>query len=272
MLNERDIQQLINMLSSKDEGDACAAVTMLANSKGITDEKIAELQESKDQRLRRRIHQLQAMILLRKRREAVHDLLSGDVDFLKGMVAIHMLWYDNDNQMEVEDILRDFLIEMRRRKFTRLDDLATAMRFDADFIGHVDSNLCVDNYCVGVGLESRDLADSVLCALCRQLMLNPDDFKTVMYRGEVFLTESPMRIAPRGLSPHRNWSVVPLTDGETTDFGDTEILRFAANQLFSHAVNADSLRYVMTISQAITGRQGADAMNALPDPYRPHRT
>ena len=72
------------------------------------------------------------------------------------------------------------------------------------------------------------------------------------------------------LVPGNNWLCTPVRDqGALQKWRGDQLLYLAALNLFSAAVNSDSFRYILTISQAITGDANGNTLSLLPYPYNP---
>jgi hypothetical protein len=71
------------------------------------------------------------------------------------------------------------------------------------------------------------------------------------------------------LIPEDNWQISPLPQYALEEWDARVLLRLAMMTLFSAAVNSDSFRYILTIAQALTGCENAEALNTLPYPYNP---
>ena len=95
---DHDYKHLLSLLDDENEQSASLAMAeLLARDQKTLEPVLRKLQESSDPRLRRRIHQLQSTITLRRRRKSLtRNLSERSIDLLEGLIQIHLLWYDND--------------------------------------------------------------------------------------------------------------------------------------------------------------------------------
>ena len=99
MSRNPSLESLISLLDDEDEHVAVSAMAELLDREQELGEVLAELQESDDALARRRAHQLQAAITLRRRRrEFAAKLDAPKVDLIDGLIDVHLQWYDNDSR------------------------------------------------------------------------------------------------------------------------------------------------------------------------------
>ena len=129
MARNPEINSLLSLLDDEDESIAVNAMAELLNREAELGEALAELQESSHPLLRRRGHQLQAAITLRRRRrEFIRKLQAPRVDLIDGLIDVHLQWYDNDSRPELESLWSDFRQEAARCPLHTLEELAYFMR------------------------------------------------------------------------------------------------------------------------------------------------
>ena len=74
---DSEYRNLLSLLDDENEQSACLAMAeLLKRDESKLEPVLRKLQESSNLRLRRRIHQLQSTILLRRRRKSFSDNLS----------------------------------------------------------------------------------------------------------------------------------------------------------------------------------------------------
>ena len=226
----------------------------------------ARLQESSNELVRRRAHQLQAAITFRRRRQEFSALLEEDEpDFFAGMVLLHMLWFDRDSRINVQAEAAKFIEESCRVPLVSLDD-ARAFMCRQGFGAELESTIHPENYCIGTVLYQRSGAGSLLMGLLRELMAEPEKFQIVRFCGEFALFDRQNTI----LAGQGDWRVCRLSStADLEEISVRDLLHLCGNMLFSSAVNSDSFRYVLTIAQALSGDSGDAVLDFLPYPYGP---
>ena len=259
-----DIRRLASLLDDPDEGVAVSAMAELLNRENELGEIPAELQESSSPLMRRRIHQLQtALTMIRRRRHLNLLLESEDIDFLDALMQIHLQWFDRDSEVILQRKIKDFHAGLQKHTCSNLRDIGNAFAA-CGIIAAPPTTLKAELYCLGSMLDEKcgatPLWCGMICAMYKDLPL-----QTVRYQGRFgIISDTGMLI------PENNWCTLPLPDSENLEFWPLKnLLRMAAVTLFSSAVNSDSFRYILTISQVFTGSCNGEALSLLPYPYNP---
>ena len=133
---DREYKSLLTLLD--DESDQAASLAMaelLRRDETKLEPVLRKLQESANPRLRKRIHQLQSAIFLRRRRKVFTDRLSRpDINLLEGLFQIHLLWFDNDSPQSLRKQWKSLLAEAERFAPDTLESLGMFMRKMCTFI------------------------------------------------------------------------------------------------------------------------------------------
>ena len=261
-----DLEKLSLLLDDEDEEVAVNVIAALLDRQDELGDLPARLQESSNELVRRRAHQLQSAITFRKRRQEFAALLETEnVDFFAGLILLHLLWFDRDSQVSVASELDKFIAESRRRPLLSLDD-ARAFMCRMGFAAELESTIHPENYCIGTVLFHRAGAASLLMGLLKSLMLDPEKFHIVRFCNEFALFDGENTI----LLGQGDWRVCRISSVDDLElFSLRDVLHCAGNMLFSSAVNSDSFRYVLTIAQSLTATQDDSVLQALPYPYKP---
>lgn len=256
------LDRVASLLDDPDDQVAVAAIAELLRREPELGEHLGDWQDRSDPLFRKRVHQLQTALTLRKRRREFHRQLETEkVDFFAALVALHLQWFDNDPQPELEHEIAKFRDSVPRPCRT-LRDLANFLRKNK-FNAETESTLRAENYCVGLILSDKCGASSLLCGIGKFLLDDPDGFEVVRVLGEFSLYDGRQLLLPA-----RNWQITPAPDLKELEFvSPRDLLRYAAAMLFSGAVNSDSFRYILTIAQAISGETGDDILTSFPYPY-----
>ena len=225
---------------------------------------LAELQESPNPLFRRRGHQLQAAITLRRRRRGfIRKLRAPRVDLIDGLIDVHLQWYDNDSRPELEMLWNKFRLDAARCPLRSLEELAYFMR-KSGFTAQQETTLRPENYCIGPILENHTGSAALLAGISAAAAAA--SFRMVRVMGDFALYDGDGQL----LVPAHDWQLCPAPGIGLCEFWDPRmLLRYASTTLFSCAVNSDSFRYVLTIAQALSGTTGDETLDYLPYPYRP---
>ena len=259
-----DILHIASMLDDEDENVGVNLLAQLMDRADELGDLPAQLQESRDPVVRRRAHQLQSALAMRRRRRSLcARMRSAAPDLLAGLEELHLLWFDRDPASELHSATAEFRDDLRRAAPETPEELEFFMR-KRSFLPEPESTLVPESYCIGTILDRRAGATSILLALSAELL--PDrrwqvvrvleEFALSDDRGNLLLGNGVWRLTavPPGVKPVR------LDSGA--------ILRYAAQTLLSCAVNTDSYRYVMSIAQAVSGDDSEHVFDCFPYPFR----
>lgn len=265
MKTPEELEKLSLLLDDEDENVAINVIAALLDRQDELGDLPARLQESSNELVRKRAHQLQAAITFRKRRQDFYALLEMDEpDFYEGLVLLHMLWFDRDSRINVRADLEKFVSESRRIPLVSLDD-ARSFMCRQGFGAELESTIHPENYCIGTILYQRSGAESLLIGLLKTLMAEPEKFQIVRFCGEFALFDGKNTI----LLGQGDWRVCRISCTDDLEyFSLRDVLNCAGNMLFSSAVNTDSFRYVLTIAQALSGAHDNSILKECPYPYR----
>ena len=258
-----DIRRLASLLDDPDENVAVSAIAELLNREDELGDLPAELQESPDPLMRRRVHQLEtALTMIRRRRLLSVYLQDPDQDFIEGLIQVHLQWYDRDSESSLRRKIRTFRKELLKYPFSDLRDAGEAFAA-AGITPLPPSTLKPELFCIGPMLDDRCGAVPLWCGLICALL--GKQTVTVSCEGRFGVLSGKML-----LIPENNWLCTQVRDqGTLQKWRGDQLLYLAALNLFSAAVNSDSFRYILTISQAITGDANANTLTLLPYPYNP---
>lgn len=261
-----DLEKLSELLDDENEDVAINVIAALLERQDELGDLPARLQEHSDPLVRRRAHQLQSAMTFRRWRQEFHTLLNQkETDFLTGLVVLHMLWFDRDSRVNVRAVLNEFIFAAANGT-RKVDSLESARAFMCrnGFAAELESTIHPENYCIGTILTQRAGAGSVLMGLLKCLMPEPEKFQVVRFCGEFALFDGGSSI----LLGQGDWRVCRISSAADLEiFTLRDLLNCAGNMLLSSAVNTDSFRYVLTITQALTGDTGDEVLSGFPYPY-----
>lgn len=264
MGNKTNLDALVKLLDDNDRQIASAAMAELLSSDTDIGPIVSSLQESSDPLVRRRAHQLQAIMRTRQTRSRLADHLQVDYSNLwQGMTELHLQWYDNDSVEFVESLWRKLFDAARGKYRPRSCRRLAEFMGDIGFIISGSGELEADYYCVGAVLEDCVGADFVLCSIAlrvaslygmrARLVRDPENGFAMLDSSGLLLFPTDWRVEPSGHRRLEMWS-------------SGMMLRHAAFQLLMCAISMDSVRYIYTIGSCLSKASGRPLHEILPYP------
>ena len=258
-----DITRLASLLKDPDDNVAVSAMAELINREDELGDLLAALQDSSHPLMRRRVHQLQSALTMIRRRRSLSNLLHLEkVNFAEALIQIHLQWFDRDSESDLRSKLEHFCQRMQLFPARTLEEIGHAFAAYG-IIPCPVTTLKIEQYCLGAMLDDRCGAAPLWCGLICELYPGRG-LRTVCDRGRFAVADK-----ENLLIPEDNWQISPLPQYAFEEWDARVLLRLAMMTLFSAAVNSDSFRYILTIAQALTGCENAEALNTLPYPYNP---
>jgi len=264
---KKKIETLIKLLDDENPQTAQAAMAEMLKHENELEEYLAHHQESENVLLRKRIHQLQAIITVRRRRRNFAKIVKDrSLSLIQGLIEVHLQWYDNDSERSIMSLWDELLATAQRYNPSTLEKLAYFMR-KCGFTLSPKDELQADYFCLGPVLEELVGADFMLCSIAREIAASRGlEVRIIRLLGEFALVDGEGKI----LTPKNGWQLIQQTQTQTQgwDFWDNEkILKLASSMLFLFAVSSDSFRYVTTIGESLIQLAGDDDIDFLPYPY-----
>ena len=263
---DQEYKSLLSLLDDENEQAASLAMAeLLRRDETRLEPVLRKLQESANPRLRKRIHQLQSTLLLRRRRKSFTDRLSNrKMHLLEGLFQLHLLWFDNDSPETLRKQWKKLKTEAGKFAPDTLESLGMFMR-KMDFRCSHQDDLEPDHLCIGTVLDGSPGTDFLLCSIGALIAGDAGLPLRITQAAETdFILVDPQQNV---LIPAQEWAYVPC-DGKSYNFQpwtESMLLRYAAALMFTGAVSGDSFRYVYTIGSCLTG--SADCRLPLPYPY-----
>ena len=266
-MTKLNLRHLLAMLDDPDENIAVSVMGELLKHSGELPELLCEMQEADDPLLRKRVQQLQSILLMQQRRKDFLKLLESDeIDIVSGLIELHLLWFDRDNPELLLDMLRTFMEVAANNQIRNIGELGGFMARNNFALPPADEALDPENFCIGPILEDRLGSDIMLCTLALLAGIDAGlELGLVRIAGHFAVMNS----AGEMISPDNGWLVDRVNRLEKGDFWNDPrvVLKYASLMLFFDAVAADNFRGVHTIGHALTGGDGTELLEFLPYPY-----
>ena len=259
------LETLLSLLDEPSQQSASLIMAELLQREEELDAYLKDLQESEDPMVRRRIHQLESIVFLRKRRrEFAEKLKSRSIGLLEGLTELHLQWYDNDTADTIRNEWDKVVVEAEKNVPANIESVAYFMR-KMGYSAPPPNDMQADYFCLGIVLEERVGIDVVLCAIAKLVgRLWGLELEIIQLIENFAVIDSHKRV----LTPRDGWRVhAPLKKDVYHVWDDTTVLRYAMSMLFLCAVCTDSFRYVNTIGSCLAKAGGRDDIDFLPYPY-----
>jgi hypothetical protein len=263
--NKSQLTSLLKLLDEPNQQAASLIMAELLEHEPELENLLPELQESDDTLIRKRVHQLETILFLRRRRRAFAEKLkSGSIGMIEGLIEIHLQWYDNDTSEALWKEWDKLKEAASKNNLVNIESIAYFMR-KMGFSAQPSDDIQPDYYCFGTVLEELAGTDLILCAIAQEIGRNSNiELKLVQVLENFGLIDADRRV----LNPKDGWRMhSPLKDGSYKVWDTCTVLRYAASMLFLAAVSSDSFRYVNTIGTCLAKSIGEDNINFLPFPY-----
>lgn len=266
-MNQVNLRHLLAMLDDPDENIAVSVMAELLKHGSELQPLLCEMQESEDPLLRKRIHELQSITLLRERRKKfLEKLQSDEFDVVEGLIELHLLWFDRDTPDMLWDMIRTFMSVAANNQIRDLSELGSFMARNGFALPPTEEEMEPENYCIGPILEDRLGSDIILCTLALLAGIDAGlELGLVRIAGRFAVINA----AGEMISPGNDWLVDRASRLENGDFWNDprSVLKYASLMLFLFAVSSDNFRYVHTIGHALSGGEGSEMLEFLPYPY-----
>ena len=258
-------KSLISLLDDSNIEVVQEAMAELLKHETEINEYLAKHQESSNPELRKRIHQLQAIMIMRRRRESFARILNSDnFSLIDGLIAVHLQWYDNDSERFLEDLWERFFKASKRFAPKNISEIAYFMR-KCGFEVAPSDELQADCFCLGPVLDDLVGADFILCAVASQLAEKWGfELEIIRVINDFLLIDK----EGKALSPANSWQLISDVDTRKCEFwSKKQILELASTMLFSFAVSSNSFRYIHTIGHSLAKVLNEEKLDFLPYPY-----
>ena len=266
-MTESKLQSLISLLDDPDENIAVTVMGELLKNEAELMPLLGELQEADNKLLRKRVQQLETIIMLRnRRRNFLSRIDGGECDIADGLVELHLLYFDRDTPEMIRSLIELFVNVALNNNISSVDELGAFMAQNNFVLPMPDEKLEPENYCVGPILEDRIGSDILLCTLALLAGVHsglPLELARIDGNFAVCTPEG------RFISPANSWQadVIGTQTADLSWNSPSAVLKYASLMLFLHAVSSDNFRYVYTIAQAMSGGKDDFTTGFLPYPY-----
>ena len=282
-------ESLIKLLGDEDSTISGCAISELltldaADKSETLDSIMTELQESDDRRLRKRIHQIQSIRKIRKRRRNIAKRIKTNApNLLQSLAELHAVWYDAVDTSEISKIWGEFVREAGKFRPVTPKRLASAMNLTGLTV-YEENIQDADMYCLGTVIEDRIGADIILAAIAletgKYFGLKGTIVKINNRFGVMYVTkQDPMEETPSAIKsaltgtiiiPEEKWKLESLPkEGRNVEIWTSRhVLKYAASMLLLNSVSSEGPRYVQIMASCLIDEQVTEVLDKyLPPPF-----
>jgi len=264
-MKDKRLTSLLSLLDDESERNACRVMIELLKYGDALKEPLRELHENTNPQLRRRVHQLQAILSFRQQRvEFAQKLKNGRLKLFDGLMESHLLWYDSDTREEIMGVWDELIKQAAKYTPENIEKLAYFMR-RSGFVVANKEDFQADGFCLGIVIDDKVGADFMLCAVAAEIAATWQLKLKIIQRDERFaLLDANGHV----LFPHDGWQISePKKLANFTTWTNAKLIKLALTNLFLVAVESDSFRYVSIIGKCLAMTSGEDDLDFLPFPY-----
>ncbi|HBM16013.1 MAG TPA: hypothetical protein DD381_06700 [Lentisphaeria bacterium] len=245
-MNKDKILSLISLLDDENENTSSFAIKELLSEGKKALGALSEFQESVNPIIRKRVHQIQAIHLIRKSRDIlVRRLTNRHSGLWNGLLEIHLAWFDRDTKENINALFAELLNEFSKLENLNSKSLANFMRM-MGFVMPIEGDIDPEYYCVGSVLESKIGSDSVLSAIAYKLLIESGkEAKLIRYKNITCLIMDGDIINPE------SWKTESEKSAEYETLDPGQVMRYTMLKLFLATICSESYRYTYTIGKCL---------------------
>ena len=278
-MSDQKLQSLISLLKDEDNNIATIAMSKILEYKNDSKEMnrlMAELQETSDPKIRKKIHQIQAIQRVRKRRKSLSKKFNErSSDLLQGLADLNIIWYDEYTNPDISTLWNQLIfdaIKYTPRTPKHLAEFFKKQNYSISPSSVQDS----DAYCLLAVLEDRIGADIMLAAILSELSKVFGMFASIVHSeyygfGVIFSNtkkDSTTQYFGEVIFPGSNWktfkpeNVLPIKI-----WPNSKVLKYITSMLFVCAIASEEPRYIQILGTCLTNRKTTDYLgDILPYP------
>lgn len=260
------VDALIKLLNDEDDIARAAMVQLLKHYTFELDHILLQLQECDNELLRKRSHQLQALLNFKQRRRHLGKVIHRDETkfFLSDcLLELHLLWYEKDSPVEVAELYSGLYRKFSVEYEVNLMNIAAFFR-DQQFVALPNSTANCDLFMLGAVLDSCYGSNAFMSALALALyqdLSSCSELQIILYQHRFFLYEPVTNLICDVLN---HWEVRQKDFSEYTEFDGSRILRYIGAICFCNAVNDDAFRYIQILGEILSENS---SLKNFPYPY-----
>ena len=274
-MSDQKLQSLISLLKDEDNNIASVAMSKILEYKNDSEEMnilMAELQESSEPNIRKKIHQIQAIQRVRKRRRSLSKKFKERIpDLLQGLADLNIIWYDEYTNPGISKLWNQLIIDAIKytpRTPTRIVEFFKKQNFSISNSSVQDS----DSYCLLAVLEDRIGTDIMLAAVILELSKVFGMFGSIVHSklygfGVIFSntrSDNTTQYFGEIVFPSANWKIFkPENVLPINIWTNSKVLKYITSMLFICAIASDEPRYIQILGTCLLNRKTTDSLSDI---------
>jgi hypothetical protein len=249
------MKTLVKLLEDDDIETSAHAMSEILSRDRIAWRVIGRLQESSNNNIRKKAHQMQFAARSRDRRKKLATRMTEkNLDLIKGLMELHLQWFDEDSEEHIVQEwkrFKDISANWDANSIENLSEMMTKLKMEATAFDELE---CAD-YCIGEIITTCNGADFLLCAIARILAREVDWNPSIVATDAGFCVYDEKRKI--GLFPAKNWASAKCDiKNNIKRWADSMLLHLAANSMFYGSIVSGQLRYSYMIGSCISESMG----------------
>ncbi|MBQ9788056.1 MAG: hypothetical protein IJW31_00450 [Lentisphaeria bacterium] len=265
------LNDLLKLLADSNDNIARAVMVEILKKYPTQVKTIAaELQESPNEIIRRRSHQLQSFLTLRERRLLLHNFIHKHEDkelkILEALIYLHLLWFDKDSLLELKETSREFMRDFPRGSDDIFHASANFMR-EKKAVSIAENIADAELFLLGTVIDSHYGCSSFWCTLLLGILelYGINHIQVLKFEKSFYLFDKERQLM---ISPNENWQILAFDSkqGVPEKFDKFRLIKYLLSIIFANAVADDEFRYIF-ITGDILKSDSAKGLSFLPYPY-----
>jgi hypothetical protein len=178
----------------------------------------------------------------------------------EALILLHLLWYDRDQLEDIRNEVDKFLKNAEKYPLSTVEEAEFFMRKNC-FLPENETTIRPECYCIGTALFQKCAATS-FWMLVIYALLPEGSCRLIRLNGQYGIADNGENM----LTGNGSWRLMKYNGGGE-EISAAQLMRYFGTTLLSCAVNSDSYRYVMSISQALTGDESEHVLEGFPYPF-----
>ncbi|HPN84156.1 MAG TPA: hypothetical protein PK821_02360 [Victivallales bacterium] len=259
------IKTLVELLEDDDVETSAHVMSEILSSDRTAWRIIGRLQESSSGIIRKKAHQMQFAANSRARRRKLATRLSEqNLNLIKGLIELHLQWFDEDSEdfvMEEWDRFKNFSGNWCPNSIENLSEMMSSLGMESSEFDELE---CVD-YCIGEVTSTGRGADFMLCIVARILARDAGWNPSIVATDAGFCVYNER--TKTGLFPAKKWAMAKCEiSNNVRRWSDLMLLNLAANSMLFCSIAGGQLRYSYMIGACIAESIGKKPSEILPYP------
>jgi hypothetical protein len=264
MNNSKKIRMLIELLDDESQLTASFVMAELLKFSEELPMILREYQESDNLLIRKRIHQLENIYKLQRKRAAIAEKISNNTDIFDTLIELHSQWYDSDTPQTIKSVWEAILLNAQKHQLDNTEKLAYFLQkygLRTSNRGEIQADL----FCIGIVLEELIGNNIVICSIAQKISIELNfPLQFIMANDEFALLDKEDNI----LLPQQNWQISNIKDYNKIVYVENKkVIEYCTLMLFLSAIITDSFRYINTLGHIISSAYGEESLKHLPYPY-----